>query len=369
MARRGHATTTRITPLQQMAASCSGAFLTSLFVTPLDVVKIRLQAQEKPFAKGNCFLYCNGLMDHLCVCLNGNSTSAIRPWYRMPGKFNGTLDAFVQISKKEGLKSLWSGLPPTLIMAVPATVVYFTAYDNLKEAMGFVPGKKNYTVPIVAGSIARIIAVTAISPLELIRTKMQSKKLTYQELKSCIRSSVQSGGVLSLYRGWGPTVLRDVPFSALYWLNYEYFKSELCEIYHTEEPTLVMSFFAGATSGTIAAVLTLPFDVIKTHRQIEMGEMETRQNCYQACGRSLAFTNCLCIQQERLHWAPQSSSTFILMRRLWMQNGPKALFAGLTPRVVKVAPACAIMISCYEGFKSFFRRRNEQQRAALTAWE
>ncbi|XP_066300599.1 mitochondrial glutathione transporter SLC25A40-like isoform X2 [Branchiostoma lanceolatum] len=345
MARRGHATTTRITPLQQMAASCSGAFLTSLFVTPLDVVKIRLQAQQKPFAKGNCFLYCNGLMDHLCVCLNGNNTSSIRPWYRMPGKFNGTLDAFVQISRKEGLKSLWSGLPPTLIMAVPATVVYFTAYDNLKEAMGFVPGKKNYTVPIVAGSIARIIAVTAISPLELIRTKMQSKKLTYQELKSCIRSSVQSGGVLSLYRGWGPTVLRDVPFSALYWLNYEYLKSELCEIYHTEEPTLVMSFFAGATSGTIAAVLTLPFDVIKTHRQIEMGEMETRQR------------------------APQSSSTFILMRRLWMQNGPKALFAGLTPRVVKVAPACAIMISCYEGFKSFFRRRNEQQKAALTAWE
>ncbi|ROL28029.1 60S ribosomal protein L27 [Anabarilius grahami] len=37
-----------ITPVQQMLASGTGAVLTSLFVTPLDVVKIRLQAQQTP---------------------------------------------------------------------------------------------------------------------------------------------------------------------------------------------------------------------------------------------------------------------------------------------------------------------------------
>lgn len=31
---------------------------------------------------------------------------------------------------------------------------------------------------------------------------------------------------------------------------------------------------------------------------------------------------------------------------------------GFMPRVIKVAPACAIMISTYEFGKSFFRRRN-----------
>lgn len=38
-----------ISPLQQMLASGTGALLTSLLVTPLDVVKIRLQAQQTPF--------------------------------------------------------------------------------------------------------------------------------------------------------------------------------------------------------------------------------------------------------------------------------------------------------------------------------
>jgi len=32
--------------------------------------------------------------------------------------------------------------------------------------------------------------------------------------------------------------------------------------------------------------------------------------------------------------------------------------SGLTPRIIKVAPACAIMISSYEFFKAFFRQRN-----------
>lgn len=56
-------------------------------------------------------------------------------------------------------------------------------------------------------------AVTVISPLELVRTKMQSRRQPYRELLACIRAAVAQDGMLSLWRGWGPTVLRDVPFS------------------------------------------------------------------------------------------------------------------------------------------------------------
>lgn len=37
-------------------------------MTPLDVVKTRLQAQQKSLLSNKCFLYCNGLMEHLCPC-------------------------------------------------------------------------------------------------------------------------------------------------------------------------------------------------------------------------------------------------------------------------------------------------------------
>ena len=41
-------------------------------------------------------------------------------------------DAFVKIARNEGITSLWSGLPPTLVAAIPTTVLYFTTYDYLK---------------------------------------------------------------------------------------------------------------------------------------------------------------------------------------------------------------------------------------------
>lgn len=75
-------------------------YLCLFTVTPLDVVKIRLQAQHKPqaFTKGHCYLYCNGLMDHTCLCINGNSIdlsmAAKRQWYKRPGHFDGTLVSF-----------------------------------------------------------------------------------------------------------------------------------------------------------------------------------------------------------------------------------------------------------------------------------
>ena len=44
--------------------------LVSLFMTPLDVVKIRLQSQD--MMRNKCFLYSNGITDHLCPRVNGD---------------------------------------------------------------------------------------------------------------------------------------------------------------------------------------------------------------------------------------------------------------------------------------------------------
>ncbi|XP_015248406.1 PREDICTED: solute carrier family 25 member 40 [Cyprinodon variegatus] len=321
-----------ITPIQQMISSCSGALLTSLLVTPLDVVKTRLQAQKNPLVKGKYFVYCNGLMDHICVCENSKG------WYKAAGHFRGTLDAFYKIVCCEGITALWSGLPPTLVMAVPATVIYFTCYDQLCAALRMRMGERAQEAPLLAGAIARVGSATVISPLELIRTKLQSQKQSYRELTNCIRSAVQTEGWLSLWRGLGPTLLRDVPFSAMYWYNYERGKGWLCQRYNTREPTFTITFVSGAGSGSIAAIVTLPFDVVKTRRQVELGELHANNLSGQV-----------------------SSSTFSIMKRIVTQDGFRGLFAGFLPRVIKVAPACAIMISSYEFGKAFFRKHNQER--------
>lgn len=332
-----------ITTTQQMMSSCIGAVITSLCMTPLDVVKIRLQAQQKPFKTGSAFIYSNGLMDCLCVCSHCNDqpeavTSRLRPWYERPGHFKGTLDAFVKITRAEGVTALWSGLPPTLLMSIPSTVVYFTSYDRLKYAMGYNetdPSTKY--VPIYAGSLARAVAVTIFNPLELLRTKMMSKRLSYFQLKEGIRLSIENNGLSFIMKGLGPSLFRDIPFSAIYWFGYEITKSYQIRHNQTSRPNLLVTFLSGALCGSVAAVLTLPFDVIKTLRQIELGEAEVQ-------GGSKKLT-----------------STWKLVSELYKKKGLSGLYAGIIPRLLKIAPACAIMITSYEFTKAFFRQRNQME--------
>lgn len=381
-----------ITPLQQMASSCTGALATSLLMTPLDVVKTRLQAQsqvELPCIqkaaialrdgrnrglasqaialdtgcpKCSYFVLNNGLMEH-AVPVEARAVACETPYFR------STADAFVQIARREGVSSLYNGLSPTLVMAVPATVLYFTTYDNIRARIARRVGSKwEWIAPVFAGSTARTISTTLISPLELVRTIMMAERTTTTAASSASASSSAASvasrpnGMVSvvkrvsteiafvgpkvLFRGLIPSLWKDVPFSAVYWLGYEQLRARLLARYPTPaagqsadlQVVFRTSFVSGAASGTFAALLTTPFDVIKTRQQVFLFD------------RSTAVPSTL------------STGAEIVAEAGW-----KGLFAGLGPRLMKVAPACAIMIGSYEFGKEFFRQSNDLDAAVAEA--
>lgn len=374
-------------------------------VTPLDVVRVRLQSQRTPtsavdFSKlalrtGSLTpaqtaelgvtaccreVFFQGNSAELCIAVP-RGESLVEPAASVASgadcavhevqkkTYNSTLDGLRKIARNEGITTLWRGLSPTLVMTIPANIIYFTGYDWLRyNRVSPLSKLSSDNAPLVAGSTARVLAATAVGPVELFRTRMQAAHGTsttnhFMETLQGVRDMVASHGYVSLWRGLTLTLWRDVPFSGLYWWGYETIRSRLTDMReqgrgrslhrteslqtarrrsqseenHTE--TFVDSFTAGALSGTFASIVTTPFDVGKTRTQV-----------FRDVPGALA---------GQVH-APEERNMIRLLWHIFQTEGAPGLWKGWIPRVLKVAPACAIMISSYEVGKRAFRGVNER---------
>jgi solute carrier family 25, member 39/40 len=162
---------------QRIISATAGALLTSLMVTPFDVIKTRAQSN-------------------------------------LSQKQQSTWAAITSIGRRKGLTGLYKGLGPALMMSIPSTVIYYVGYESLRDDFRSSLG---WYAPLAAGSLARSVAATVISPLELIRTRIQAGDLEPNQITRGVINMVKSEGTMSLWRGLGSTLWRDVPFSAIYW--------------------------------------------------------------------------------------------------------------------------------------------------------
>lgn len=207
-----HNTLNSTTSYEKIASACTGAILTSLLVTPMDVVKMRLQTQAMTAAQHNkipkaTYTSCcmpadlkqiagevckwNTIPRHerkhlpsaklraaaMHECSHGvlRMDAAARATrstgllvsifchlsiFGIRQKWLLTIfivkDGVSNIIRQEGPLSLWRGLSPALVMSVPGNIIYFVGYDYLRNAI------KNWTVynekdyaPLIAGGGAR----------------------------------------------------------------------------------------------------------------------------------------------------------------------------------------------------------------------
>ncbi|KAL4399946.1 Carrier protein, mitochondrial [Malassezia pachydermatis] len=374
-------------------AAISGSVSTSLLMTPLDVIKTRLQTQSAEQAQAASYTIRNANLGpvrgppcpkHATVPhqVAGSSMSLtwVRPMqaYTMPyamgesavciypskcsmaevceaqvilqeGRMTGILDGFVKIARVEGWRSLWRGLLPTLAMTVPSQVTYMSCYDVFRQWLlraelrvpvwSTTPSSRStiqftpthiplLAVSLMSGAMARAIAVTIVTPLELLRTRLQASHARASPVSSVIKPlfhEVKQRGITVLWRGLNATLWRDVPFSAIYFTGYEGGKVLLTGSGFGENKASTFwhefgtSFLAGAVSGCAAAVATHPFDLIKTRLQADHG--------------------------SAMSPAPSLTEAW---RDIVRSDGLAGLFRGLSPRLAKAAPACGVMIGSFE---------------------
>lgn len=95
---------------------------------------------------------------------------------------------------------------------------------------------------------------------------------------------VRSLGIVGLYRGAGACLLRDAPFSLIYFTSYAHLKKDLFgEGKNGKQLSNLETLLAAGMGGMPAAYLTTPADVVKTRLQTEARAGQTHVSVSRPC--------------------------------------------------------------------------------------
>ncbi|WIA39300.1 hypothetical protein OEZ86_005417 [Tetradesmus obliquus] len=302
-------------------------------VGPLDVVKIRFQVQLEPIS-----------MQHTART-------------KLPSHYTGFLNAFKTIVKEEGIRGLWNGTVPGLLLTIPYTAVQFVALQQCKEAaakLGWTD-RSSTVVSFASGALAGAAATVASYPFDLLRTTLaaQGEPKVYKGMTSAARAIYKEHGLSGLYRGLGVTLVEIMPYAALQFGLYDAFNkawdtaaaqrrqrrrqqssssssSSSEELLSSKlEDHKLKSFTCGLAAGLIAKLGSHPLDVAKKR--------------YQVAGlpRSLRYGARV---DSRLVVMPLLSC----LGEIHAKEGLVGLWKGSVPSIVKAAPAAALTFTAYE---------------------
>jgi len=250
------------------------------------------------------------------------------------GLYKNTFDCFAQTVKKDGIFGLYRGMATPLIGVTPIFAVSFWSYDLGKKLVYAATPNRECpqltTAEItMAGAFSAVPTTLFMAPSERIKVLLQIQgqggEQKYKGPIDVVRQLYKEGGVRSIFRGTGATLMRDAPGSAAYFAAYETTKKMLTPAGSDPSdlnPGAVL--FAGGMAGVAMWCIAIPPDVIKS----------------------------------RLQSAPAGTYTGAadVLKQILKTDGPAALFRGLGPAMLRAFPANASCLFAYELSKSLMDR-------------
>jgi Mitochondrial carrier protein len=173
-----------------MAGGVVSGLAVSFWLTPVELLKVRLQAPES--AK----------------------------LYRSP------LHCLKSVLATEGASTLMRGHTATMIRETIGGAFYFGMYETACSAMTPVGKTREdlHSLKIMtAGALGGISYWTATFPADTIKSTMQSdvSGKGSRSFVTAMRTAIARYGIRGLYSGWGVTVVRAIPSNGTIFLVYE----------------------------------------------------------------------------------------------------------------------------------------------------
>ena len=177
-------------------------------VTPMEVVKIRLQAQHHSMA------------DPLDI-----------------PKYRNAAHATYTVVKEEGIGALYRGVSLTALRQGSNQAVNFTAYTELKSFLQShqpayhateLPAWQTMLIGLVSGAMGPL----SNAPIDTIKTRLQKTpgqpgETAWSRISTIGHSMWKQEGIHAFYKGITPRIMRVAPGQAVTFTVYEYLKGKL----------------------------------------------------------------------------------------------------------------------------------------------
>ncbi|KAJ6357867.1 hypothetical protein OIU78_005662 [Salix suchowensis] len=225
-----------------------------------------------------------------------------------------------------GVRGLYRG-------SIPAIWGQFTSHGlrtGIFEAtklvlINFAPTLPDIQVQSVASFFSTFLGTAVRIPCEVLKQRLQAG--LFDNVGQAIVGTWQQDGLNGFFRGTGATLFREVPFYVAGMCLYGESKKVVQQILRRElEPWETIA--VGALSGGLTAVITTPFDVLKT----------------------------------RMMTAPpgRTVSMSLIAFSILKHEGPLGLFKGAVPRFFWIAPLGAMNFAGYELARKAMDKKNEE---------
>lgn len=252
----------------------------------------------------------------------------------------------MKTARADGFLGMYRGAAVNLTLVTPEKAIKLAANDFFRQLLMEDGMQRNLKMEMLAGCGAGICQVVVTCPMEMLKIQLQdagrlaahrqgsasapapssSRSYSTGSASTHKRPSatliawelLRTQGLAGLYKGLGATLLRDIPFSIIYFplfanLNNLGFNES------TGKASFAHSFVSGCVAGSVAAVTVTPLDVLKT--RIQTLRKGLGEDSYSG------ITDCA--------------------RKLWIQEGPSALMKGAGCRALVIAPLFGIAQGVY----------------------
>lgn len=235
-------------------------------------------------------------------------------------QFDTTVKGPVDCCKRLGLGGLYRGVGLPLVASVlELGTIWSTTKAISRYLQSVTPGNGTpLWHSFAGGAISGFIITHILTPAELVKVRMQTG--SYSSTLQCIRQSVKADGWGVLFRGYGATLAREIPGTSIWIGVYEALVQEAANRGRAREDLSSVEIIGfGSIAGMLYWAIPFPVDTVKTSMQAGV----TPRN-----GAVPGFIE--------------------TAQALYARGGIGAFYRGLTPSIVRAAPASAAILFCSE---------------------